>query len=370
MKKTILCFALGLLLICSVSAANKADREHDGLVGQVSAIRFESSMLVNTSGQWVEGPHALWQTVAYDSNGRVTERIFYASEGNMWSKMAYNYDGEGNRSDIIYRAIVGESSQAGNVQNRGLREFIRLKRTFKYDADGNRTEEADFTEDGALSKRTLYVFDSQGYVKVVQRASDGAVTSRCVNEYGERGRIKREICYDSRGALNRKGSCGYEFDSTGNWIKRVETRQSFYEGKQTYEAKETIYRTITYESSQISVEKGAAIDRSIDLTGGTAVALTRPMILRKAGGVLQGSARRRVEPPYPESALTKRIGGSVVVEVTVDEDGSVIAARALSGPDELRGAAVSAAREWKFRPTALSGIPVKVIGTITFNFNL
>lgn len=95
-----------------------------------------------------------------------------------------------------------------------------------------------------------------------------------------------------------------------------------------------------------------------------------PRIIRKSGGVLQGSAIKRVEPMYPPLAKTAEISGAVVVEVTVDEDGSVIAARAISGHPLLKDAAVTAARGWVFAPTILAGAPVKVIGTITFNFNL
>jgi hypothetical protein len=47
----------------------------------------------------------------------------------------------------------------------------------------------------------------------------------------------------------------------------------------------------------------------------------------------------------------------------------VIKTRALSGPAELHGVSEEAARGWEFKPTTLSGVPVKVIGTITFNFN-
>ena len=95
-----------------------------------------------------------------------------------------------------------------------------------------------------------------------------------------------------------------------------------------------------------------------------------PKIIRKSGGVLQGSATRRVEPSYPPLAKAARVSGAVVVEVTVDEAGNVISARAVSGHPLLKDAAVAAARGWRFTPTQLSGTPVKVIGTITFNFNL
>src|SRR5436853_4621592 len=93
-----------------------------------------------------------------------------------------------------------------------------------------------------------------------------------------------------------------------------------------------------------------------------------PKIIRKVGGVLQGSATKRVEPVYPPLAKAAKVSGAVVVEVTIDEDGKVIAARAISGHPLLKDSAVEAARGWTFTPTQLSNVPVKVIGTLTFNF--
>jgi TonB family protein len=60
----------------------------------------------------------------------------------------------------------------------------------------------------------------------------------------------------------------------------------------------------------------------------------------------------------------------VVVEVVVDRTGMVSSARALSGHALLREAAVAAALQWQWKPTLLSGVPVQVVGTITFNFTL
>lgn len=96
----------------------------------------------------------------------------------------------------------------------------------------------------------------------------------------------------------------------------------------------------------------------------------RPLVIRKSGGVLQDSATKKVEPVYPPLAKAARVSGSVVVEVTVDEEGNVTVARTISGHPLLKDSAREAAQEWKFKPTLLSGVPVKVIGAITFNFNL
>jgi protein TonB len=93
-------------------------------------------------------------------------------------------------------------------------------------------------------------------------------------------------------------------------------------------------------------------------------------IVRQVSTVLQGSATRRVQPVYPILARNARISGQVVVEVTIDEEGNVIGARALSGHALLKQVSLDAAFGWKWRPTLLNGVPVKVIGTITFNFQL
>jgi periplasmic protein TonB len=92
-----------------------------------------------------------------------------------------------------------------------------------------------------------------------------------------------------------------------------------------------------------------------------------PKVL-KVSDLRAGHVVRRVEPPYPPLARTTGIEGTVIVEVTVAENGSVVATRVISGHPMLRLASESAARQWTFTPTVLSGTPVKVVGTITFNF--
>ena len=59
-----------------------------------------------------------------------------------------------------------------------------------------------------------------------------------------------------------------------------------------------------------------------------------------------------------------------MVTVVVNEEGNVIAAQAESGHPLLQAAAVNAARESTFVPYLVDGKPVKVLGTITYNFTL
>lgn len=63
-----------------------------------------------------------------------------------------------------------------------------------------------------------------------------------------------------------------------------------------------------------------------------------------------------------------RATGTVAVQVTIDETGRVVEARAVSGHPMLREVSVEAARRAKFSPTLLRDEAVKVTGIITYNF--
>jgi protein TonB len=89
-----------------------------------------------------------------------------------------------------------------------------------------------------------------------------------------------------------------------------------------------------------------------------------------SGGVLNGKAISKPQPPYPPLARAARASGTVTVQILVDEQGRVVSANAVGGHPLLQQAAVSAARQARFSPTLLSGQPVKVQGVITYNFVL
>ncbi len=87
-----------------------------------------------------------------------------------------------------------------------------------------------------------------------------------------------------------------------------------------------------------------------------------------SGGVINGKATNLVKPTYPTAAKAVRASGTVNVQVTVDENGDVISASAVSGHPLLRASAVQAAKASKFSPTMLSGQKVQVSGIIVYNF--
>ena len=83
-----------------------------------------------------------------------------------------------------------------------------------------------------------------------------------------------------------------------------------------------------------------------------------------SGGMLNQKAIYLPMPEAPGGEAT----GVVLVAVMVDEQGTVTDARAVSGPAHLHTPAVNAARLARFSPTLLMGEPVKVSGTLSYNF--
>ncbi|HKV39160.1 MAG TPA: TonB family protein [Blastocatellia bacterium] len=97
---------------------------------------------------------------------------------------------------------------------------------------------------------------------------------------------------------------------------------------------------------------------------------TVPTIVRVPSHIIEGKAIERVKPDYPQIAKIARVQGPVVVEIIIATDGRVQSAHAVSGHPALAAAAVQAALQWRFEPTFLTDVPVKVSGVITFVFKL
>jgi periplasmic protein TonB len=85
-------------------------------------------------------------------------------------------------------------------------------------------------------------------------------------------------------------------------------------------------------------------------------------------GVINGKAIYLPIPAYPLPAKAVNAQGSVNVQVTINENGKVISAKAVTGNPLLRVAAEKAAWSAKFSTTYLSRVPVKVTGVIVYNF--
>ena len=89
---------------------------------------------------------------------------------------------------------------------------------------------------------------------------------------------------------------------------------------------------------------------------------------RVGGDVRPPTKISDIKPTYPPEALAAGIGGVVILEVVINESGSVINPRVLRSIPALDRAALDAVSQWQFTPTRMNGQPVPVIMTVTVNF--
>ena len=92
----------------------------------------------------------------------------------------------------------------------------------------------------------------------------------------------------------------------------------------------------------------------------------------RVGGQIETPALvRKVDPIYPDVAVSARIRGVVILEANVDRDGRVIDVKVLRTANRLLDdAAITAVRQWRYRPLILNGSPEPFILTVVLTFSL
>ena len=94
--------------------------------------------------------------------------------------------------------------------------------------------------------------------------------------------------------------------------------------------------------------------------------------LRVLGKVARPEVRSQVKPETTaESRRHRGFSGTVILETTIDTEGTVRNVRVLKGlPMGLTECAVKSVKAWTFKPATLDGKPVKVFYVLTVNFQI
>ena len=325
-----------LIAICSFASTSTAQtsttatpatgvvsgsREQDGLKGPVRRVRVETANIVTRNGKQVELPKSVIEVSTYDAMGR--------------------------RIDFVAYPVQGATAPG--------------KEEYKYDARGN-------------------------IIEMTLRGNDGSVLSQ--EKYT------------------------YELDEFGNW-KKMTTAIAIYEnGTISYEPTQVTFRTLTYYYGPATLKAGvpaapvttpstprtyveaAPVENKPGPTQPPSVVSTppvnatekpapvtptsteataskedvKPAILRISEEILRKAAVSLPEPEYPANAELTRAFGPVEVELIIDQNGVVTAARAASGNPTLFDAAISAARKARFLMSAFSDRPTAAYSVLTYNF--
>ena len=131
--------------------------------------------------------------------------------------------------------------------------------------------------------------------------------------------------------------------------------------------------TASNDAPPIAASTNSTSDAKVAAGGGTTEGPIEP---KTEPAVLRGSQLAYASAPapvYPRNALRDGIEGTVVLEVTVDENGKPIdvVIATSSGSRELdRAAREQVLRAWRFQPAMQNGHAVRAIGRVPVNFTL
>jgi hypothetical protein len=226
--------ALVVLAVVLVPAAAQerprpTDRDVDGLVGPVKRVAtFES-----TAG----GPARPVESVAYDADGRLAERVVYAA-GVEAGRILYTYDALGVRhirTTTPVSVVLGPRPTRLRPRDLGAETFVRdssgmfvFSSILTHDTAGRLINEAIHPGDDPaktqLLARILYRYNTQGRLSERMRffGVPGAPIDKQAFTYDADGRVTDVVDYKLSNALPTKRSFVYELDARGNWTTRTE----------------------------------------------------------------------------------------------------------------------------------------------------
>ena len=226
-----------------------------------------------------DGSPAGKKQYVYDSAGRKAEELSYDVNGELFSRL--QYDGQQNltrmdsfRPDgslIEKQSIVHSYHREGNIlvdsystANLGLVKDLYayneagqlMKKSVggyetSYDANGRATEEKlgdiqtthSYDEQGRLTETLVH--DSSAVEPVFGRSM------RSVFKYDSRGNELERTVYRGDGSVLMHYDWTYEYDSHGNWTKRIEEEKVFNAREDfkpsTLQILSAVYRTIFYQ---------------------------------------------------------------------------------------------------------------------------
>jgi protein TonB len=330
--------------------------------------------LASKTGRVVESPKQLLETVAYDIKGSKTENAYYPiSSATLTGKEVYKYDEKGNISEMTLF----------NTDGSLLSKEAYL---YEYDFVGNWTKmttSVAVIENGKLSfeptevtyRSISYYLDEATLAKMAQQqaapapAASQPVATNVVNNVP--AKVDQQPAAAKTSAANVANNVPAKADQQPAAAKTstaIPPPAAASSGEKPSVA--NIQNAISSVSPNSSTATAAKTDAEPPSAPARTVPAPKPLLKPISGGVLNGAAISLPKPVYPDAAKNVRASGMVTVEVIIDVNGKVVSARATAGHPLLQQAAVQAAYQARFSPTTLSGQPVKVSGSINYNFAL
>jgi TonB family protein len=344
-------FMLARAAAAAPGDATETDRDRDGLSGPVRRIRTETAKVLVKEGKIVEGPRVVLETATYDMKGvKIDNAYFLSAGGSLTGKEVYKYDDKGN---IIEMTLFNAD---GSVMSKEVYQY-------EFDAMNNWTKmvtSVAIIENGKLTfeptevtYRSISYYLEENVAKKLQPGTQQPAAPVAAAPSSAQAQPVSVVKTNAPAPNNTNTAPAVKLNNAALPNAAMNTGAS------------VALSAPTNNANAGTPANSAAVVKTDD---GPPPPAPKAPVKPMSGGVLNGRAVTLPAPEYPEPAKRMRASGLVTVEVVVDVTGRVISAKALTGHTTLRAAAEQAALRARFSPTLLSGQPVKVVGTINYNF--
>jgi hypothetical protein len=275
------------MALSPVFAQTNTARDTGGLKGTVKSVRIEQAHFEEEiSGEVVESPRTISQSISYNHRGNYEEIAHYDNMGVLVWNWAVKYDLAGTRQEEFSYEANGTSRSVYKYSSNGRKcrvtEYnpdgsLSSWHVSVYDSNGNETSRKHYDVDGRLignyvykydqkgrkveeivygrnatpahtARKRTYTYDSKGNLSEMwayERPRGGFLGKR-IYKYDDDGNLVEEYYVGGDGKTRDRSTYSYEFDSQGNWIKRITHKESLFYGKSVLQPKVATYRTITY----------------------------------------------------------------------------------------------------------------------------
>lgn len=234
----------------AIAQEKKTDRETDKLKGLVKIVFTERTDVTMKSNKMIESKTRPESEVTYNEKGeRLNYKNYDYRNGLLFEDTIYDFiDGERvsiekdvSNPNKITGTIVGEVKPKKEFDPRYDYKF-----KYKYDKNGNVTEESWYHSDGSLWMRYVYIYKDKQREELVY-AEDGSLNQKYRYTLDDKDNDIEMLSFDTEtNKINGKETYEYQkFDVKGNWTKKI-----IYENEEDnlkrMKTREVHYRKLVY----------------------------------------------------------------------------------------------------------------------------
>lgn len=283
MKKIVTAFSLCLLVSGLALAQTSRSRTGDTFRGPVRSVRIERAKISRQNDEYVEGARLLVVTKSYAADWSWSEYIGYKPDGTPSQKVITTYTPDGWQASVstfagdgkplrkvTYVYKDGKLAEENTFDGKGA---LQRKRVLVWESNGRAIAEITYYDgrgslikkavktrnpetkksvwttynaDGSVAEEAVYDRNYEGSHKseIVKFNADGTLADKYVGESDADARQFEKAVYNPDGTLRSKWTETREYDSHGNLSKLTTKRWDELTGK--YEPVAVSYYIITY----------------------------------------------------------------------------------------------------------------------------